>query len=213
MSNYYPPELGKKQFHCPHCNVYAKQVWFGLDYYNGGVHRGTNTHMLCICEHCNKNSIWNTAKKLMVDPTMATNIPPHEDMPEEIKSLYMEALSVIDLSPKASSALLRLALQNLMPLIGANTGKINEDIAKLVREGLPEEIQQALDYCRVIGNNAVHPNELNLDDTPEMAHAMFEMINFIVEEKIAKPKRIKEFFSKLPTGAKEAIDKRDKKPT
>ncbi|MBP1681543.1 MAG: hypothetical protein H6Q35_1882 [Proteobacteria bacterium] len=210
MSKYYPPEFKKDQFHCPHCNVYAKQLWLSL-YYGNGTY--LSTHMLCMCVHCNKNSIWNATSKTMVDPTMATNIPPHEDMPEEIKSLYMEALSVIDLSPKASSALLRLALQNLMPILGTNTGKINEDIAKLVREGLPEEIQQALDYCRVIGNNAVHPNELNLDDTPEMAHAMFEMINFIVEEKIAKPKRIKELFSKLPAGAKEAIDKRDKKPT
>ena len=210
MSQYYPPKFRQEQFHCPHCNVYAKQEWFELSY---SADYYVSTHELCICSHCDQNSIWNTSSKTIVDPSITTNIPPHEDMPEEIKSLYMEALSVIDLSPKASSALLRLALQNLMPLIGANTGKINEDIAKLVREGLPEEIQQALDYCRVIGNNAVHPNELNLDDTPEMAHAMFEMINFIVEEKIAKPKRIKELFSKLPTGAKEAIDKRDKKPT
>jgi hypothetical protein len=132
-------------------------------------------------------------------------------MPIDIKSLCNEALSVVDLSPKASAALLRLAIQNLMPLIGANIGKLDKDIAKLVSEGLPEEIQQALDYCRVIGNNAVHPNELNLDDTPEMSHAMFEMINFIVEEKIAKPKRVKELFNRLPTGAIEAIEKRDKK--
>lgn len=212
MSKYYPPEFEKKEFHCPHCNVYAKQIWLELGYYTSSYRR-VDTYKLCICIHCDKNSIWNTVKKVMVDPTMTTNIPPHENMPETIKALYLEALSVIDLSPKASSALLRLALQNLMPLIGANTGKINEDIAKLVREGLPEEIQQALDYCRVIGNSAVHPNELNLDDTPEMARYMFDMINFIVEEKIAKPKLIKERFSKLPTGAKEAIDKRDKKAT
>lgn len=209
MSKYYPPELETEQFHCPHCNVYAKQVWLSL-VSNGYI---IKTHRLCQCSHCNKTSIWNVDKKIMVDPVMTTNIPPHVDMPAEIKALYLEALSVIDLSPKASSALLRLALQNLMPLLGANTGKLDKDIAKLVAEGLPVEIQQALDYCRVIGNNAVHPNELNLDDTPEMAHAMFDMINFIVEEKIAKPKRVKELFSKLPTGAKEAIDKRDKKPT
>lgn len=137
--------------------------------------------------------------------------PSHQDMPEKIKSLYDEALSVVDLSPKAAGALLRLAIQHLMPLIGANTGKLDKDIAKLVSEGLPEQVKQALDYCRVIGNNAVHPNEINLDDTPKMAHTMFEMINFIVEEKIAKPNRIKEMFNKLPAGAIASIEKRDAK--
>jgi hypothetical protein len=132
-------------------------------------------------------------------------------MPNEIKALYNEALSVLDLSPKAAAALMRLAIQNLMPLIGADKGNLDKNIAKLVGEGLLLEVQQALDYCRVIGNNAVHPNELNLDDTPDMARAMFDMINFIVEEKIAKPKRVKELFDRLPSGALEAIEKRDGK--
>ncbi|MBV5279598.1 MAG: DUF4145 domain-containing protein [Campylobacteraceae bacterium] len=209
MSKYYAPKYEEEQFHCPHCGVYSKQHWYDL-YYQIYGNIKTN-YRLCNCEHCDKKSLWKTNDKTMIDPITITHLPAHQEMPIDIKSLYNEALSVVDLSPKASAALLRLAIQNLMPLIGANIGKLDKDIAKLVSEGLPEEIQQALDYCRVIGNNAVHPNELNLDDTPEMAHAMFEMINFIVEEKIAKPKRVKELFSRLPTGAIEAIEKRDKK--
>lgn len=206
MSKYYPPEFEKEEFNCIHCGVYARQNWQQVR-----TQSRILNYSICVCGHCHKISLWKNETETILDPMKTIHMPSHEEMPDEIKSLYNEALSVVDLSPKASAALLRLAIQNLMPLIGANIGKLDKDIAKLVSEGLPQEIQQALDFCRVIGNNAVHPNELNLDDTPEMAHAMFEMINFIVEEKIAKPKRVKELFSRLPTGAIEAIEKRDKK--
>ncbi len=209
MSKYYPPSFMKKQFNCVHCGVYAKQNWEQLVYSEEWYIN--SSYLLCICEHCDKKSLWKDETETILDPMAAIHLPPHEDMPEEIKSLYNEALSVIDLSPKSAGALLRLAIQHLMPLIGANTGKLDKDIAKLVSEGLNEQIQQALDYCRVIGNNAVHPNEINLDDTPDMVHTMFEMINFIIEEKIAKPNRIKEIFKKLPVGAIASIEKRDNK--
>lgn len=208
MSKYYLPKFKAKEFNCVHCGVYSHQNWSEIAFYDTYT---TLEYLACICSHCKELSLWKNNSQTIVDPIFTTHIPAHKEMPESIKSLYDEALSIIDLSPKASSALLRLAIQNLMPLIGANIGKFDKDIAKLVSEGLPQEIQQALDFCRVIGNNAVHPNELNLDDTPEMAHAMFEMLNFIVEEKIAKPKRVKELFARLPTGALDAIEKRDKK--
>lgn len=155
MSKYYPPSFREKQFNCVRCGVYAKQNWEQLVY--GEEWYINSSYLLCICEHCDKISLWKEATETILDPMTTIHLPPHEDMPEEIKSLCYEALSVVDLSPKSAGALL----------------------------------QQALDYCRVIGNNAVHPNEINLDDTPEMVHTMFEMINFIIEEKIAKPNRIK----------------------
>lgn len=208
MSKYYPPKFKAEEFNCVYCGVYSHQAWRSIEFAattNKLPYEASN------CSHCHKLSLWKINSETILDPIFTTHLPAHKEMPNEIKALYDEALTIIDLSPKASAALLRLAIQNLMPLIGANTGKLDKDIAKLVSEGLPKEIQQALDFCRVIGNNAVHPNELNIDDTPEMAHAMFEMLNFIVEEKIAKPKRVKELFARLPAGALTAIEKRDKK--
>lgn len=211
MSKYYPPLFAEKQFNCLHCGVYANQNWHKVLYSKDPYNQYETGYAYCICGHCGERSLWKTQTKTLIDPVSTFHLQPHEDMPEEIKTLYIEASSVLDLSPKAGAALMRLALQNLMPLIGANIGKLDKDIAKLVADGMPEQIQQALDYCRVVGNNAVHPNELNLDDTPEMVTIMFEMINFIVEEKIAKPKRIAEMFSKLPKGAIDSITKRDSK--
>jgi hypothetical protein len=85
----------------------------------------------------------------------------------------------------------------------------NDDIKYLVEKGLPILVQQALDYCRVIGNNSVHPGEININDSPDIAATLFEMINFIVEDRIAKPKQIEAFYNGLPEGARKAIEKRD----
>jgi len=55
----------------------------------------------------------------------------------------------------------------------------------------------------------VHPGEIDLNDTPEIAHNIFEMINFIVEDRISRPKHIKKLYERLPEGARGAIEKRD----
>ncbi len=86
---------------------------------------------------------------------------------------------------------------------------INQDIASLVTKGLDPHIQHALDYCRVVGNNAVHPGEIKLDDSADIANTLFEMINYIVEDLISRPKKIQERFNSLPKGALNAIEKRD----
>ncbi len=93
--------------------------------------------------------------------------------------------------------------------LGEKGKNINEDIRSVVAKGVPEFVQQALDYCRVVGNNAVHPGEIVLDDVPEVAIALFDTLNLIVEQRIAIPKRIREQYEMLPEAARKAIEKRD----
>ncbi len=93
--------------------------------------------------------------------------------------------------------------------LGEKGENINADIKALVSKGLPVQVQQAFDYCRVIGNNAVHPGEINLNDTPEMGQHLFNMLNFIVEDRITRPKHIASLYSQLPGAARDAIEKRD----
>lgn len=88
--------------------------------------------------------------------------------------------------------------------------KINDDIGALVETGLPLKIQQALDIVRVVGNNAVHPGEIDLRDDNESALKLFRLVNMIVEALITQPKEVDALFDKLPEGAKNAIKERAK---
>jgi len=51
--------------------------------------------------------------------------------------------------------------------------------------------------------------EFAINDTPEIAHNLFVMMNLIVEERISRPKHIQSLYDKLPDGARKAIEKRD----
>ncbi len=93
---------------------------------------------------------------------------------------------------------------------GGSGDHIDTDIKLLVSQGLDSHIQQALDVIRVTGNNAVHPLEMNLEDDHDSVTVLFEMINFIVEERISRPLRTQDRFANLPEKARLAIEKRDK---
>lgn len=205
MSKYYPPADQAKQFHCIHCGVYAKQMWsvLCLGYYNADVSPIT----YCRCEHCEDLTYWYESR--MIIPAEAPVPPPHPDMPAPVVGEYHEARSIFARSPRAAVALLRLAIQKLMPELGEKGENINADIRALVAKGLPMQVQQAFDFCRVVGNNAVHPGEINLNDTPEMGQHLFSMINFIVEDRITRPKQIAELYAQLPEPARVAVEKRD----
>ena len=204
MSKYYPPAFGESKFHCILCGVYSKQNWYTL-LKPGGYH---SDFRYSTCEHCHKASYWYEGR--MIVPSEAPVPPPHVDFPETCLTEYNEARDIVARSPRAAAALLRLCLQKLMIELNEKGVNINNDIGSLVKKGLPVEVQQALDFCRVIGNNAVHPGEIELTDNPEISHSLFEMLNFIVDDRISRPKNIANFYKRLPEGAVKAVEKRDK---
>lgn len=203
---YYPPTYHKKEFHCIHCNVFADQQWNKLSI---DVTAGWEKTKLegSKCKHCNDWTFWYDGK--MIVPAEAPVEPPHHDMPSDCLGEYIEAREIFASSPRAAAALLRLCLQKLMPYLGETGKNINGDIKSLVSKGLPTMVQQALDYCRVVGNNAVHPGEIVLNDTPEVAQKLFEMINFIVDDRITRPNEIKALYDSLPEEERKNIEKRN----
>lgn len=66
-----------------------------------------------------------------------------------------------------------------------------------------------MDVLRVVGNNAVHPGEIRVEDDPEMVGALFQLLNVIVDDRIARPAQIAALYEALPEGAREAVDRRD----
>lgn len=121
-------------------------------------------------------------------------------------------MTIAQQSPRAAAALLRLAIQKLCKELGESGNSINADIGALVRKGLPIEIQQALDVVRVVGNNAVHPGEISADDIEDITPTLFDLVNMIVEDRIARPRKLADMFKSLPSGAIAAITKRDGTP-
>lgn len=162
------------------------------------------------CQSCGIIALWFLEK--MVFPRMKLVAPPNLDLNDDIKKLYIEAATILEDSPRGATALLRLALQKLLMQIGKEGKHLNADIKELVEGGLSKKIQQSLDILRVIGNNAVHPGQINLDDNSEVAISLFKILNIIAEEIITKPKEIDNLYNGiLPTDAKTNIEKRDKK--
>jgi hypothetical protein len=64
----------------------------------------------------------------------------------------------------------------------------------------------------VIGNNAVHPGQIDLTDDIDTARKLFVFVNIITDNQISQPKLIGDFYTeKVPDNLKEAINKRDGK--
>ena len=129
---------------------------------------------------------------------------------EPTLTIYNEAGEIYTKSPRAACALLRLAIEQLCnELVEEDT--IDKNIAKLVKEGLPQKIQQALDLVRVIGNKAVHPGQIELDvDNIDTAKTLFNLLNIITSSMITEKNQIRDLFNMLPESTKKAIERRDK---
>lgn len=161
------------------------------------------------CYNCDGIAIWLGER--MVYPDTGPVSPPNSDLPDECRRDYVEASAIVSKSPRGAAALLRLALQKLCVALGGSGKNLNDDIAMLVDKGLDQRISYALDIVRVIGNNAVHPGEIDLRDDRTTAERLFELLNLIADRMISQPRDVAEMFGSLPEGARKSIEKRDKK--
>lgn len=215
MSNFISPSFQLNAFHCPHCSVLAKMYWSQLVIHQYGSNYSNTPVWISKCTHCDKTCFWidqvtkGKVSGKLIYPEVSIAPIPHPNMPQDVERDFLEARGIVSKSPKGASALLRLAIQKLCIHLGEPGKNINEDIGSLVKKGLPIEIQQALDIVRVVGNNAVHPGELSNEDVSEIAILLFDLVNEVVEDRIAKPAKLKALFDRLPQGAKNSIEKRD----
>ena len=159
-----------------------------------------------VCFNCERESIWIYDK--LVYPQRGKAPPANPDLSGEIRRDYDEASRILDLSPRGAAALIRLALQKLTKELG-QSGDLNKDIRALVEDGLEPEIQQALDVVRVIGNNAVHPGQIELRDNREIAEKLFGLLNLIADRMISRKKQVEEIYMKLPETNRQAIERAD----
>ena len=201
---YTAPYLNGKAFNCPHCGAYAKQDWSVHWHNNEAQVEGLGTSQ---CAQCNSYAIWRYG--VLLYPETSAIEPPSSDLPTEVKRDYEEAAQIVQHSPRAAAALLRLAIQKLCAHLGGSGENLNGDIATLVKEGLPKKVQQMLDTVRVIGNHSVHAGVIDLNDDPQTAETLFKLVNIVAEKMITEPKEIDALYGSLPEKDKEQIAKRD----
>ena len=216
------PEFKKGAFTCPNCSAFSKQDWefnyvnetrgkFYDSSFNFNITNDIKKLYICKCENCGYLSFWYSGK--LCWPLNTGVEAPLEEMPSDIKELYLEASSIIELSPKGACAILRLALQKLCNRLANQDEKkkIDGAIKKLVENGLPQTLQKAMDTVRIVGDEAVHPGEINIDDNKDIAIAMFRLMNIIVEKVVVEPKEINELYQLMPEVKLKGIENRDKK--
>lgn len=203
------PRIGRTAFECPYCQVYATQAWADLNNWGSSTKALFWEWKWSECAHCHKAALWSHHDELIWPSQAKFGPEPNPEMPEEVRDLYEEARAVLPLSPRSSCALLRLALQVLIDTLEPGKKTINEKIRRLVSRGLEPTAKKAMDVLRVVGNNAVHPGEIDLDDDTELVPALFALLNLIVHHVVSRPKQVESLFDSLPDTARQAIEKRD----
>lgn len=208
--NYTPPSFKEAGFNCPHCGVFAHQEWYEVSLEEKlGLEDVSPSEKITLsqCEKCSKYAVWINEE--MIYP-YASDVPlPLEDMPEGVKSDYLEARRLVGESPRSAAALLRMAIHDLITQLGESEEDIDESVENLKKKGLEEKMERALESVRVIGDEAVPPGQIDTRDDAETASILFNLLNLIVEALITQPRKVDELLEKLPGKRRRASRKRD----
>lgn len=220
------PSIKERSFVCPHCEAVAAQSWFWTvgvpetgapgsapdgarlgNYCQGTGHQVSGLH-IANCHNCHQISVW-IGGEMVYPSSRGLAVKPNPDLSEDVQKDFEEARQIALVSPRGAAALLRLAVQKLCKELGEEGKNIDKDIASLVKKGLDPLVQMALDAVRVIGNEQVHPGELDLRDDLETAVYLFDLVNTIADQLITRPKAVRAVYEKLPQAKRDAIDKRN----
>lgn len=208
---YSKPEFGQGSFTCPHCNCFSQHDWRSIDINQRPLVENNHRWVTSWCLRCEQYCFWKNEE---LEWPLRSGLPePVDGCPKQVMSVYDESREVFPHSPRASAALLRLAIQMICKEKGLPGKDLNADIGALVAKGLAPEIQQSLDLVRVVGNNAVHPGQIVIEDNKDSIEKFFGLVNLIVDVLIVQPTKVSAMFHALvPPAQKQQIAKRDGTP-
>lgn len=168
-----------------------------------------NCSHLVECAKCKKASVW--AARTMVYPRTSTAPLPNHDLPPDIKKVHTEARAIFDASPRAAAALIRLCLEMLCHQVGAKGGTLNLMIGNLHALGVRQEVIDMLDVGRDIGNDMVHPGQIDPTNTRQEALILFDMLNLIADRLLTEEKKIRSAQSRITDDQRERNESRNSK--
>src|SRR5258706_7862929 len=117
-ADYVAPAIESDAFNCPHCGAYSHQEWFRAVAATGRsiadtVIKNQNTgYTFSQCVRCGDYTLWYSS--VLIFPEVASAPSPADNMPEDVKVDYLEAREISTRSPRATAAILRLAIEKLV---------------------------------------------------------------------------------------------------
>ena len=165
------------------------------------VIESNNRLEIAFCQHCRRFTLW--LGDAMIYPRVGEAPPPHEEMPPQIRKLYEEARGVLPASPRASAALLRVALEGLLEEAGYRQGRLADRLQKAREDGnLSASTYKLAETLRYAGNAAAHYEPWKIDPSQgeedrEMVYYLFDFVNKVTEELVAEPRRVEEMARKI----------------
>jgi hypothetical protein len=130
------------------------------------------------CHNCNGFSLWVSG--LLVYPTKLDKTP--ELVDEDVE----EAAVVLNKSPRGATALMRVCIQKLVPLLEENGKELNQRVSSLVRKGLEMEIQQAMDVLEVLRSDSAQLNPLESQADRETALRFLDSLKEVLERRMSQ---------------------------
>lgn len=132
--------------------------------------------------------------RIAIRPLSSSRPPCPTEVPASLAGDYGEACMVLPHSPKASAAMSRRCLQNLLrETANVKHGNLNDEIQEVISKGgLPSHLSGDIDAVRLIGNFAAHPMKSNstgevLDVEPHEADWNLDVLEALFDFYFVQP--------------------------
>jgi hypothetical protein len=177
------------------------------------------------CPHCNKLTAYlglmsamdrqpfiAEKDRVLVHPIVKTaRKHPSNDVGKEFANDFWEACLVLNDSPKASAALSRRCLQNVLRhKVGIKKGTLYDEIEEWIKVGrLPSDLDKALHMVRDFGNFAAHASKSLhtgeiIDVEPGEADWCLETLEMVFDHCFVKPAEMQRRIAALDAKKTEA---------
>jgi len=124
--------------------------------------------------------------------------PVEPEVPSNYKNDFIEASLVLPISPKASAAISRRVLQNILrDEYKIQKPSLAQEISEFIlKPGIPTHLSQAVDAVRNIGNFAAHPlKDTNtgqvIEVEPGEAEWLLDVLDSLFDFTFVQPERLK----------------------
>ena len=111
-----------------------------------------------------------------------------EEPAAEVEELegFEEAAAILHNSPRGATALMRICVQKMLPLLNREDTHLDENISNLVRKGLEVEIQQSMDALQIRRQTPFSPAHFDRKKDEETATKLLEFLQGIMGRRMLK---------------------------